>query len=123
MSSAICFNLDQSKILSSGNGLITLVKKPSENIMRKGEMLVIIILSFFLNHVFRSKHFISIYFISCQCYEYTSFTSLENLSCGKEFRVKYVTRHAKLGQIGTPRLKRGTKQAQADTVRQFQSDS
>ena len=46
MSSAICFNLDWSKILLSGNGLTlyhtastfnTLYKKPFENIAGKGE--------------------------------------------------------------------------------------
>ena len=47
ISSAICFNLDQSKILSSGNGdkvlttlfqvLSTLTKKAFENIVKKEE--------------------------------------------------------------------------------------
>ena len=37
MPSAICFNLDQSKILSSGNGLTTLGKKPFESIVGKRE--------------------------------------------------------------------------------------
>ena len=37
MSSAICFNLDQSKILPSGNGLTTLSEQSFENIVGKGE--------------------------------------------------------------------------------------
>ena len=37
MSSAICFNLDQSKILSSGNGLTVWRKKAFENIVGEGE--------------------------------------------------------------------------------------
>ena len=37
MSSAICFTLDQSNILSYGNGLTTLRKEPFENNLRKGE--------------------------------------------------------------------------------------
>ena len=36
MSSAICFNLNQCKILLSGNGLKNLWKKPFENTMGKG---------------------------------------------------------------------------------------
>ena len=56
MSSAICFNLDQSKILSFGNGLtthesqiLTILKKKKEsfeNIVGKGEMLVTSIFPF-----------------------------------------------------------------------------
>ena len=39
MLSAICFNLDKSKILSSGNGLILTTQKdrPLENTVGKGE--------------------------------------------------------------------------------------
>ena len=37
MPSAICFNLDQSKILLSGNGLRTLRKRSFENIVGKEE--------------------------------------------------------------------------------------
>ena len=37
MLSAICFNLDQSKILSSGYGLTILRKKNSVDIVGKGE--------------------------------------------------------------------------------------
>ena len=37
MLSAICFNLDQSKILSSGNDLKSQGKKPFDNIVGKGE--------------------------------------------------------------------------------------
>ena len=35
--STICFNSDQSKIFSSGNGLTTLRWKAFENIVEKGE--------------------------------------------------------------------------------------
>ena len=38
MSSAICFNLDQSKILLSGKGLNGKFSERTENAVRKGEI-------------------------------------------------------------------------------------
>ena len=54
MSSAICFNLDQSKILSSGNGLMlcthgSIKSNLSNNLMKKGYI--------FLSHVESKKSY------------------------------------------------------------------
>ena len=74
MLSAICFNLDQSKILSSGNGLKSQRKKSLEDILGKGENAGNKHFLFSQNVFYLSKNrfqiFSQIYFFVCQCFQY-----------------------------------------------------
>ena len=70
MLSAICFNLDQSKILSSGNGLSLLVtpsKKAFENMVGKGENGAS---HHFLIAQIKFQFLIQIYFDVIQCFQF-----------------------------------------------------
>ena len=68
MSYAIPFNLDQSKVLSSGNELITQRKKPFENIVGNQHFLLFP-QSFLLNQD-KNRHFSNSEFVNCKDFEF-----------------------------------------------------
>ena len=89
MLSAICSNLDQSKILSSGNSLTTFKKKVLENIIGKGLISPFsTVFSILLENFPSFSDLIKFKIVVCKFFD---FGRVHNLSFGKELTLYQMT--------------------------------